>query len=145
MRPSRCHLFTQEVEYLGHAVRPRRISFNEKNIKATRLAVYPKTQTQLRSSLGICNMDKPFTKDFAKWAKPLNALVSSTLPRDLPSPTEVKQKALDAQQHTAQSAGTCVIQVGWPVYSGCGRQLQPTWLCTATGADGRRLLPYREL
>lgn len=31
LKASKCHLFTQEVEYLGHVVRPGRLSVNEKN------------------------------------------------------------------------------------------------------------------
>lgn len=100
---AKCHLFTQEVEYLGHVVRPERISVNEKNTKAIRLAVYRETQTQLRSFLGMCNIYRRFAKDFAKWARPLNALVSSTLPKKLPPPTGVEQEAFDALKRLLMS------------------------------------------
>lgn len=43
----------------------------------------------------MCNVYRRFTKDFAKWKKPRNALVRSTLPNDLPSPTEVEQEAFE--------------------------------------------------
>jgi len=56
LKTKKCHLFSNEVEYLGHVVRPGRISVNEKNLKAIRKAIYPKTQTQLRSFLGMCNV-----------------------------------------------------------------------------------------
>jgi len=72
LKAQKCHLFTNEVEYLGHVVRPGRLSVNEKNIKAIKKSRFPQTQTQLRSLLGICNVYGRFTVDFAKTAKPLN-------------------------------------------------------------------------
>jgi len=35
LKAKKCHLFGNEVEYLGHVIRPGRISVNEKNLKAT--------------------------------------------------------------------------------------------------------------
>lgn len=34
LRPSKCHLFQKQVEYLGHVIRPGRVALNEKNTKA---------------------------------------------------------------------------------------------------------------
>jgi len=90
-----CHLFSNEVEYLGHVIRPGRISVNKKNLKAIRKAIYPKTKTQLRSFLGMCSVYRRFTAHFAKVAKPLNKLVSSSLPKKLCPPTMEEQAVLD--------------------------------------------------
>jgi len=95
LKAKKCHLFSNEVEHLGHVIRPGRISVNEKNLKAIRKAIYPKTQTQLRSFLGMCNIYRRFTADFAKVAKPLNKLVSSSLPKKLCLPTMEEQAAFD--------------------------------------------------
>jgi len=83
------------VEYLGHDIRPGRISVNKKNLKAIRKAIYPKTKTQLRSFLGMCNVYLRFTADFAKVAKPLNQFVSSSQPKKLCPPTVEEQAAFD--------------------------------------------------
>jgi len=95
LKAKKCHLFSNEVEYLGHVIRPGRISVNEKNLKAIRKAIYPKTETQLRSFLGMCNIYRRFTADFAKVAKPLNNLVSTSLPKKLRPPTMEEQAAFD--------------------------------------------------
>jgi len=95
LKAKKCHLFSNEVEYLGHVIRPGRISVNEKTLKAIRKTIYPKTQTQLRSFLGMCHVYRRFTADFAKVAKPLNKLVSSSLPKKLCPPTMEEQAALD--------------------------------------------------
>jgi len=80
------------VEYLGHVVRTRRLSVSEKNLKAIKKAVFPKTQTQLRSFLGMCNVYRRFTVDFAKTAKPMNDLNSVKLPKRLCRLTAVLPK-----------------------------------------------------
>jgi len=49
LKAQKCHLFSNEVEYLSHVVRPGRLSVKEKNLRAIKNTVFPKTQTQLRS------------------------------------------------------------------------------------------------
>ena len=93
LKAQKCHLFTHEVEYLGHVVRPGRLSVNEKSLKAIKKASFPQTQTQQRSFLGMCNVNRRFTVDFAKTAKPLNNLNSVLLPKRLSPPTPEKQNA----------------------------------------------------
>jgi len=95
LKAQKCHLFSNEVEYLGHVVRPRRLSVNEKNLKAIRKAVFPKTQTLLRIFVGMFNVYRRFTVDFATTAKPPNELNSVQDPRRLSPPTPEEQAALD--------------------------------------------------
>jgi len=95
LKAQNCHLFTNEVKYLGHVVRPGRLNGNEKNLKAIKKASFPQTQTQLRSFLGMCNFYRRFTVDFAKTAKPLNDLRSVRLPKRLSPPTPEKQNTFD--------------------------------------------------
>jgi len=95
LKAQKCHLFCNEVEYLGLVVRPGRLSVNEKNLKAITKAVFPKTQTQLRSFFGMCNVYRRFTVDFDKTAKPLNDLNSVKLPKRLSPPTSEEQAAFD--------------------------------------------------
>jgi len=71
------------------------LSVNEKNLKAIKKAVCPKTQTQLRSFLGMCNVYRRFTVDFAETAKPLNDLNSVKLPKRLSPPIPEEQAAFD--------------------------------------------------
>jgi len=94
-KAKKSHLFSNEVEYLGRVIRLGRISVNENGLKAIRKAIYPKTQTQLRSFLGMCNVYRRFTADFAMVAKLLSKLVSSSLPKKLCPPTKEEQAAFD--------------------------------------------------
>lgn len=42
------------MEYVGHFTRPGRALANEKNTEALRELLYPRTQTNLKSFLGMC-------------------------------------------------------------------------------------------
>ena len=83
------------MEYLGHVIRPGRGRVLEKNLRALRGLRYPKTQTQMKSFLGMCGVYRRFVADFAKIAKPLSALTSTKLPKRLPLPREEDSKAFE--------------------------------------------------
>lgn len=66
LKPTKCHLFSNEVEYLGHIVRPGRVGVNANNIMAIRRAKLPLMQTQLRSFLGIVTCTDAFWRTVPK-------------------------------------------------------------------------------
>jgi len=49
-------LFSIEVVSLWNVVRLRRLILNDKNLESIKRVLFPTTQTQLRSSLGIHNV-----------------------------------------------------------------------------------------
>jgi len=91
----KCTWFSDEVEYLGHIVRPGQLHVHKKNVDALKHAKFPTTKTKQKSFLGMCNVYRRFVKDFAKRAKPLNALTRAEIPPDLPPPTDVAIAALE--------------------------------------------------
>jgi len=58
-------------------------------------ASFPTTKTQLKSFLGMCNVYRRLVKDFAKRAKPLNAMTCAEDPPDLPKATDTALAAFD--------------------------------------------------
>jgi hypothetical protein len=66
----KCHFFKEAVDYLGHVIRPDKLAVAEKNIAALRNAPVPKTQTELRSFLGLADLFR-----FASVAAPLTSLL----------------------------------------------------------------------
>jgi len=91
----KCTWFSDEVEYLGHIVRPGQLHVHNKIVDSLKHAKFPTTKTQLKSFLGMCNVYRRFVKDFAKRAKPLNALTRAEIPPDLPPPTDVAIAAFE--------------------------------------------------
>jgi len=91
----KCTWFPDEVEYLGHIVRPGQLHVHNKNVDALKHAKFPTTKTQMKSFLGMCNVYRRFVKDFSKRAKPLNALTRAKIPPDLSPPTDVAIAAFE--------------------------------------------------
>jgi len=79
LKPSKCHLLQQDVEYLGHVVRPGQLLRNQKNIKSWAQALPPRNQTKLKCFLDTCIVYWRFIKDYAHSAKPLTKLTSKKL------------------------------------------------------------------
>ncbi len=67
---SKSHFIKKSVNSLGHTIRPGKLEIAVKRTEAQ----FPKTQTQVRSFLGLCNVYRRFVKGFAKAAAPLNDL-----------------------------------------------------------------------
>ena len=83
LRLEKCEFFTSEITYLGHIIRPGRLSVDAAHTKCLRDASHPRTQTELRSFLGFVNVYRRFIKDFAHIAAPLNALLRKGMPAKL--------------------------------------------------------------
>jgi len=84
-----CTWIFDEVEYLGHIVRPGQLHMHSNNVDALKHAKFSTTKTQLKSLLGMCNIYRRYFNDFAKRAKPLKTLTRAEIPQDLPPQTDV--------------------------------------------------------
>jgi len=78
----KCTWFFDEVEYLRLIVRPGQLHVHNMNVDTLKHASFLTTKTQLKSFLGMCNVYRLFVKDFAKRAKPLNAMTCAEIPPD---------------------------------------------------------------
>ena len=76
LKPSKCELFKDWLEYLGHIVSKDGIETNPKKIMAIVKWPRPKNITQVRSFLGFCNYYCKFIKNYAQIAKPLYTLIT---------------------------------------------------------------------
>jgi len=65
------------------------------NVDALKHASFPTTKTQLKICLGMRNVYRRFVKDFAKRAKPLNAMTRAEVPPELPKPADAALATFD--------------------------------------------------
>ena len=76
LKPSKCFLFREEIEYLGHVVSGKGISTNPKKVEA--VTKWPTTETvyDVRSFLGFVGYYRRFIKDFSKISKPIREVIT---------------------------------------------------------------------
>jgi Reverse transcriptase (RNA-dependent DNA polymerase)/RNase H-like domain found in reverse transcriptase len=75
LKLTKCHSLLETVDYLGHVILPGKLEIATKNTDALRTAQPPRTQTELRYFLGLCNVYRRFVPGFAKIAGPLNQML----------------------------------------------------------------------
>ena len=80
LRLEKCDFFRAEVKYLGHIIRPGRLGMLRKNVEAIERVMPPRTKTQMRSFLGICNVYRCLIKGYAKITHPLSRKSSKDFP-----------------------------------------------------------------
>jgi len=71
LKPSKCKLFQQSVEFLGHIVSSKGVSCDPKKIEAVKNWPRPKTVKEVRSFLGFAQYYRKFIRQFSILAGPL--------------------------------------------------------------------------
>ena len=96
LKPSKCELFKDRLEYLGHIVSSQGIETNPKKIKAIIDWPQPKNITQVCSFLGFCNYYWKFIKNYAQIAKPLYLLITGNIAKKKTNEVEWTDKCEEA-------------------------------------------------
>ena len=72
LKPLKCSLFREEINYLAHKVSKAGIQPSDINVKAIAEYAPPQTYTEIRAFLGLVGHYRCFIKGFARIAQPLN-------------------------------------------------------------------------
>ena len=72
LKPSKCSLFKEEINYLAHKVSKAGIRPSDINMKAIAEFAPLQTYTEIRAFLGLMGHYRHFIKGFAQIAQPLN-------------------------------------------------------------------------
>ena len=75
LKLNKCSFMEDKIEYLGHIITPGRLQVANKVVKAVQGVQLPKSKSDVRSFLGMCNVYRRFIKDFVTIAKPLSQLL----------------------------------------------------------------------
>ena len=76
LKPSKCHFFRTEIDYLGHKVSADGMTPGTDNVKGIAEMAPPTTVTEVRRFLGATGFYRRFIKGYAKIAKPLSDLLA---------------------------------------------------------------------
>ena len=101
LKPSKCHFFQQEVEFLGHIVNQDGITTDPKKVEAVKNWEIPRRVKDVRAFLGLTGYYRRFIKDYGQIAKPLHELTEKDQPFLWTDTTHqafetLKQKLLEA-------------------------------------------------
>ena len=72
LKPSKCSLFKEEINYLAHQVSKQGVWPSNTNLKAITECAPPQTYTEIRAFFGLIGHYRQFIKGFAQIAQPLN-------------------------------------------------------------------------
>jgi hypothetical protein len=91
LKPTKCKLFQQRVEYLGHWISVNGIEPIHSKVLAVQSWKVPTTLTQMRSFLGFTNYYRRFIRHYAIIAAPLHALTGGPRSKEKKSRSEKKE------------------------------------------------------
>lgn len=77
LKPSKCDLFTERVNYLGHVITAQGIETAADKIAAVQEWPVPQHKTDVRSFLGTCGYYRRFIKGYSDIARPLSQISSA--------------------------------------------------------------------
>ena len=76
LKPSKCSLFKEEINYLAHRVSKGGVQPSNSNLRAIAECAPPQTYTEIQAFLSIVGHYQQFIKGFTHIAQPLNGLLS---------------------------------------------------------------------
>jgi hypothetical protein len=65
LRLDKCHFFSRRVNFLGRVIEPGKLSIQATEVDTILKAKLPRTKTELRAFLCICNVYRRFVPKFA--------------------------------------------------------------------------------
>ena len=74
IKESKCHLFLEKVNFLGHVVDKNGLSLESGKVDAVSKWPVPQNVTQVQQFLGLCNYYRRFVLRFSEIAGPLTKL-----------------------------------------------------------------------
>ena len=88
-------IFRHLRTYLRHFIHPGRLEVERRNVIAVERARAPTNQTELRSFLGMCNVEQRFVQGLAKIAAPLNRKTGDNPPFEFEVLTDTQYAAFE--------------------------------------------------
>ena len=103
LKPSKCSLFQEEINYLAHQVLKEGVWPSDINMKAITEYAPPQTYTEIRAFLGLVGHYRQFIKDFAQIAQPLNEHLAGEGASRKSEQVSLSEEALEAFEALKQA------------------------------------------
>ena len=136
LKPSKCSLFREEINYLAHQVSKQGVRPSDTNVKAIVEYAPPQTYTEIRAFLGLMGHYRQFIKGFAWIAQPLNEHLAGEGASRKSEWVSLSKEALEAFKALKQACmNSPVLAFHW-LY-----QRLPTWNRCLQGGIGSSSFP----
>lgn len=76
LSPKKCHLFKENIKFLGHVISSKGIATDKDKTSAVNNWEKPKTKDELRTFLGFCGYYRRFIEHFAEYTAPLENILT---------------------------------------------------------------------
>lgn len=99
LKPKKCHLFKDKVQYLGHIISEAGVQTDETKINVVKEWPVPTTAQELRSALGFFGYYRRFVEHYAHLVQPLNDILKgqeNTRRKNKTTPVHLDEKAKKA-------------------------------------------------
>ena len=103
---SKCEFMQEQVEFLGHRIGKNGLAVSQDKIQAVQEWRQPKSETEVRSFLGLANFYRRFVKDYSKIALPLSELTKNEVKFEW---EDRQQAAFDELKAALTSAPVLII------------------------------------
>ena len=118
LKANKCHIFAEQVEFLGHIISPQEIATDPKKLEVIRDWKEPSNVSEVRSFVGVCSYYRRYIKNFAGIVKPFNKL---TKKKQKFVWTKECQELFDSLKSKLSEAPILSYPNFWAIYSWHGR------------------------
>lgn len=117
----KCCFFAEKMNYLGHAIRPRRTKIAEKITKATQKLQALTTHKDVKYFLCLCNFSPWFVPKVSSIAGRVNRKLRKDQPSSFHKLTTAEKKPVDGSKNLNNSGGTRPLAGNRQTYFGYRR------------------------
>lgn len=102
VKPEKCHLMKRQIRFLGHVVSQEGIATDPEKTRAVDEWEVPKSESDLRSFLGLAGYYRRYVPHFSQIARPLHELTADAKPKGSKKVSKPKSKEEFAKRWTKE-------------------------------------------
>ncbi|XP_050598908.1 uncharacterized protein LOC126926582 [Bombus affinis] len=104
IQPDKCEFLKEELEYLGHILKAKGVKANPKKIEVVKNIRHPKNPTEVKSFLGLADLQSEWNRYFSQLA----LINNIRFPRKKIGPADIKVELHGLSDDSEEAYGACV-------------------------------------